>query len=1193
MKNSVMAFAAALAVFAAVAKDVDFAVPQGTDGLRVAVRLADRKSASLVLVHADGEETVRLEPAAQIDYEQWIPRWERMRRERRKQELPKGKTYPETLVKFTCGEKSGWFGIASAILPYFEGWDGIYDHSYVEEHISEWQKRYPALAERTFRLEFRYDAAKNRMAAWLDGSYAGVSPRKGRFRQVKVAGGAGLVASVEPFSPEPPSEMLKLAAQPDYLRVHPALREKAKLSVPTGDTMIEGVPMTVWKPEESFDQGLVRETSHRTEVATLGLLNRTAWANGPEYLQWSIPSGFWCEAWVLCAAVPGGEGGKKAQPVVGTRFGRISIGGNLGRTVLDVERLPDEASVKAAPAKDARAKIVGKLTYHPGANGPAKSVPLWLVRHRLDAGEVLSTINGSGRLDFGFVGAGEWNGAPRSSVQIFGCTLVRAPADMAVEESVWANVFTDAEPAKTAVRLTATKADVKGTLEWRIGNEKFAVKKSGSFPVALSAAGAEQRFELDLAMPEPGWYSLDWILRAADGRELYTHEASFALLGRDTREAGLESPYVAAPYFNAYDAALAEKKPKTKGFRGGYRRCTGDREGLLKLMHKLGFRRSWQRLTVDENEFPGTPWGVAEVQCSFADQLKEAKFAVTDKEMQALFEKEAATVAGLREKFPHLDTFAIFQGGLPREVSQEVLGKQPVKKYLYRGKNGDSGVYCLTELCRFLRKRFPWLKLRFANTGASSERVAQWVRRGFDLNLVDELGSAARGHRRLPELAADHYAPGTLWALKETGRLLGMKKPAVGAGAEYTVRSERRVNRGDPANLRPAAYAARDWLIALAQGSRTVTFGSIEDSGDGPYDIVSGSSGLCRMFPTSYPKRTLAVLATLTKVLDRPVFSRRVPTGRNTLYALEFRRDRQVKDFAYAFWTPEYASEIELRFAVGAKVRKVTAFGVESDFTEKTLVVGEMPVYLVSDKPVAKVAVKKDLAGESPPKTAKKVYAPSIKNVEVVQHGQAAAKKKKKTNPRPLPSVPNASLGEFKARDTFDPVHGKILELKLETRSAGFPKVLSEYCVLDFQNTAKVDLLNPAGSLGVWVKGNGGFGRVGFVLRRGATGFGGEGEPVVLYPGNNGWIDFDGWQYLSLALKPDDVRTDYSGYELTGLVVGSSRTVLDPVEMQKVTDPVAIGEILHSTPGEPVRDHDELWMRHREHDPLDTAFTAK
>lgn len=611
------------------------------------------------------------------------------------------------------------------------------------------------------------------------------------------------------------------------------------------------------------------------------------------------------------------------------------------------------------------------------------------------------------------------------------------------------------------------------------------------------------------------------------------------------------------------------------------------------MIRKAGYHKGWHEIVSNEWQYADYPYTLTE----WAAKMPGWSNTFTNEaEREAFFEKDAVEFAKLRERYPHLNTITLFHENPPRRLASEVYGET---KPAVDGARPDSPkmgvsrskVDYMNAYFRYMHRRLPGVHFRVGNNSTASERIAEWARVGLDLNEIDELGSEVMSFRAIPELAADIRSVGTMWALKETGRLFGMTNAQVGASSEFVFRPERRVNRADPHHLRQTAYAVRDYLVSLGHGCPYIVSGHIEDCFSAYYDSDWGASGQCRPYPLSYPKRIYTALATLTKVLDKPVFRRRVPTGENTAYAFEFARDRKVKDFAYAFWTPEHGVGLTLRFAHEVSLTHVDAFGAERVEKGRTFsfAAGELPRYAIVSEPVESIETGAHpvaaaptgylpVPKETPDPDFKAPFARARKHIDWKLHHLWQARSR-------VPSVPYGFWGPFENRVVEDPDAGTILECVPVGDAAGVPKVSFQYEFLRMDELfpvkdSVITYEDPRG-LGIWVRGNGGFGRIGFVFETRSSEIYPE-DQRILWPGNDGWIDFHGWQYLTVPFTSADRRKSLAGYRFVGVIVGSGRFALDPLEMRPVDKPVAIGNVYWENE---LKDHttdDDAWVSDRQ-----------
>jgi len=108
------------------------------------------------------------------------------------------------------------------------------------------------------------------------------------------------------------------------------------------------------------------------------------------------------------------------------------------------------------------------------------------------------------------------------------------------------------------------------------------------------------------------------------------------------------------------------------------------------------------------------------------------------------------------------------------------------------------------------------------------------------------------------------------------------------------------------------------------------------------YNTVWGE-GVVSRYPLAQPYPQFTSQAVLTRILDCAKFIRMVPTGSYTVYALEFKHD---KDCIYALWTPRGEVNVKLDFG-GVPVKRIGFYGEESPFTGENAVITKEPCYFV------------------------------------------------------------------------------------------------------------------------------------------------------------------------------------------------------------------------------------------------------
>ena len=1048
------------------------------------------------------------------------------------------------------------------LYPHFHEGRGCYDHENVTRLMPEWTRDLALFPTREYGFRLVPDAANARTLVYLDGSLMACLPgvrtvaKVGRTREggtIEVISQGAVKMRFSPSREELPS-------LPG--RAHGALAAGALLSVAVGATEVAGVPMTVWTPAESLDLGRHRATTANRDLSWNPLMERTPWSVGAEYMQWSVRAERWRYAWVLCAEIS--EAGRRA--CVGTQLAKFGSGCSAGSVDLSRTYLDD-------PPDDPRVAIreVGTLTYADAQTGETLQTPLYLVRHPLDVSVLGSRAEGQLALDFEFVGCGTAGTNPRSSVQVFGCTLEAAPFAFSVANDVRGNIFElDGSKRAAGFDLAATRDGARGHCEYRIYDPAFATLEEGRIDFALGAAGERRHFELDLEKWGVGWYGLDLVFFDEEGVEVTRHEASFAVLAPDDREAGYDSPYACWP------------QPD------GAHNSNPDDAEILEVMRKAGYRKTWHPPCGSEDDAAalGHRVTLSSVGLGF---MKPGEPVASEAEMAARLDAAVAEYRELFAKFPHCEVIQLLheQGG--REIAKELTGALTPQKGVYRGfcqpweDTYDYVAYFCTEYARRMRREFPGKKIMLGNGSSSSELVAVLVRHGFDLSLVDQLGIESKGFSSLPELNANLESPGMLWALRETGRVFGGDHLAVNACNEFVFRPERRLARTAPLRtvMRMTDYALRDCLLALGHGCSTISVGHLEDCNDAYYETNWGAGGQCAFYPFSYPKRMYAALATLTRALDCPQFLRRLPTGELTAYALEFRRNRRTPDYAYALWTPRYGATLAVRFPSGADVRLRGTFGAETVLApaedgEVRVEIGSSPCYLIASQAAEDARVVAHAAPEVPSGTS---FATG-RSLGLADFSFGAKPGGDWANAY---GIPPPAAGAFAAAEVADEELRRLtgvpsaLELTLR-REGELPDVIWEHAQLDLAVPVGFKL-SETGRIGIYVRGNGSFSQVQLLVKPKK----GTAAAWCLKPGTDGgYVDFDGWQLLTAAL-PASAPDRFGGrddLQVSAVVCGSARRALDPIEMTDVTANLRLGPIVVAprTEGEDiVTDHVHTW----------------
>lgn len=978
---------------------------------------------------------------------------------------------------------------------------------------------------------------------WMDGRYCGRVDTKAPLRQVtlKLQAGAA-VREVRTFNRTDTGQFLPLEVR----RIaRPGVMKDASVSLQPGLQQVQDVPMIVADGPSNADVGMAREMQGLRALETNENTSRTSLDAMPESLHFSVPQAFYHRAWVLCAV----EADPKRDPVLTTRLTRFGVSGRGGAMADTTLTLP-RGDEKPGPGIES----VGTVQYT-AADGSKIATPLYRVQVDLKIGQILDLLADNKDpyapmkigpyLDFEFLGkCGDLEvqtdrrrkpvPTSTSAVHVFGVTLERAPVELRLKQAQPGNIFHNDEKPQTTFVL---RADVAGTylLRWAVTDLANTVLQQHERAVDL-LAGDDADITVPLAMPNLGWYGLNITLADGRGRPLLQHDAAFALLGRDTRTAGYESPF------------------GTWWF-GGVHYTTRDVNIAGPLLFKAGMRRTtilWTRDT--EADF--APWKISLNQIRWPFRLADLE------DWPAAENRAQKAISELLVRFPHCQYVDLFHESYdPGTYPPELYGEKYSARDAALAQREDQLYELGVKAARFLRARFPQLKIIAGNSGGSSGIVAVMLRRGFPRDLIDYLGSETTGQTIAPEKLTPHTTAG-IWLMAETARKLGYDIPLAGC-FEFTCRAQR-----DLGAQRLAQWYTRDVLLGLANRFPTISPAVIEDVGNAYYDTLWGASGLCERSPLHYPKPAYVALATLTQVLDSAKLVRQIDTGSSSAYALEFERGGQR---IYALWTPRGLCEMEFQFPLDTDVTRIGFYGhpetLRTSGRRLTLAADSAVSYIVAPAAATNIrAGRRSFPGHQPP-PGTQVISP----MDDLAQWQLAPAEQPLTNHLRRP-------GRFELRQVHDAQKGACIELQLKP-TGELPAVVGEYTALRLKHP--VSIPGRPHTVGIWVKGDSSWGRIYWEIEdargerwRSSGGF--EGGDW----GNHAAIDFDGWCFMTFPLTSDspvkhlepapglgqwehqggDGRLDFP-LKLNGLFVMTHRQSLNLTRMQPVSHPVRLRDV--------------------------------
>jgi len=917
----------------------------------------------------------------------------------------------------------------------------------------------------------------------------------------------------------------------------PGAMKDAVLSVPTGPQTIGGVPMIVRAGAGSVDVGVVKEMKGSWALECDEYLSRTALDGMPETAHFAVPMATYTRCYALCAVEPSPE----KDPIITARLTRFARSGRaeaISDTTLTLPR--GDAPLPSGVTR------VGTVRYD--MDGGSIEIPLLLVEFKSKPGDILDLLSMDSDphasmmrrpyLDFEFVGklrglSAQWDGRRKPdnrstcAVHVFGVTLERSPVDLRLTPAQPGNIYHNDEKPEMTATLTATRP-CEVELAWQTRDINAPPLRKGSENLSFPAAGDTKEIVVSLAMAQVGWYGIDITVGDGDGQELLRHSASFALLGRDSRKAGYDSPYGTWWFARAHYGA-------------------GDKEVAGPMLFKAGLRKTtfgWCKYS----EADMAPWKIT------LNQISSRAAPRNRDDREAAYAEAEAKVKELRERFPHCRSALIFH----ESYAHYIPGELRDAKHVERAASVDRAKALVergTFAAEFYRQRFPDLKLLVGNTSSSVSIIAALLRHGFDPKHIDYIGVEAVGQTSMPEKLWEGGTQG-IWLAREAARKFGHDLPVTGC-YEFTARTDR--NLGPQ---RHAEWIVRDVLLCHAYGFKHINPAIIHDVGNAYFNTLWGPGGLCRRNPLLYPKPAYVAFATVTKVLDQVTPLGRLATGSTTVYAFEFKR--AAGDLAYALWTARGKAELRLECAERADIALVDLYG-----RQKKISIGQdrrldvacstAPVYVVSPVKIQSI----DIIGRSfdpPPDSFAVANRMDRLGEWRLQEGDLSL-----SNPTSR-SLPIRVAGDFELAQVEDKGKGQCLELRLNKKGT-LPDIVSEYAVMKLRSAVPVP--GKPDRIGLWVRGDSGWGKIVFEIqdRTGAL-WRTEGA-YHDWPGDLS-ICHDGWRYLDFPIDGSSTERNISAgrrwksnsprrdariqfpIKIVGLYVVMNRRALDLSEMRDV-----------------------------------------
>jgi hypothetical protein len=622
-----------------------------------------------------------------------------------------------------------------------------------------------------------------------------------------------------------------------------------------------------------------------------------------------------------------------------------------------------------------------------------------------------------------------------SGVKIAGITLEKSPLQMRVSSKETGHAFFEPQKPAFQVRLTNITAAAQAyelnlTLTHFDGSTLSVIQK-GSVPAEQSA-----EIPLEVSTAKRGYHDVVVTLKDGGGRVLLERKTSCCLLPPDTRKHRDTSP------FGTWDFCGGHFTPDDPDITGPLYVKLGLRYGMFSF--KPDKRAKYGILAGNEPNIYES--GVK----GWEDFLK----STPDQPPIALLFHETAVSGKHITRVP--DLFC------------EVPYKFDAEEQKTFQKIRDAALKTAKEM----RAKYPNVHLRLGN-GPLPVKEAMYQAK-FPPELFDSGGNEAGCFGRPPEAQPPDCVAynASIWMDRRMLDTYGYRDKPVSLCLEtcYPATSPGNVPMRDQAD-----YLVRHALHALAWEMKQIKLGQICDMGNGYYFSNWGAIGFVNSKPELNVKPSFVALATLTRVLDGAKFVRVVPMGSPALYGLEFTRPDGTQ--AHAFWTLRGKRPVRLLTDKPGPWTLINDQGIETPILAGNGVVeielSSSLVYLVGAGRVEGVGPRSPVYAEKPAGKAT-VLSPLADLADWTIEA----------NRDPELEYYDFMCPRRKGDFTFTPItsfEGKDKVLKVTPFPVRHGKdTMPMYAVLAHKTGIPVP--DKPTEIGVWVNGNGGWGRLMFEL---------------------------------------------------------------------------------------------------------------
>ncbi|MCE9562772.1 MAG: hypothetical protein K8U57_12065 [Planctomycetes bacterium] len=708
-----------------------------------------------------------------------------------------------------------------------------------------------------------------------------------------------------------------------------------------------------------------------------------------------------------------------------------------------------------------------------------------------------------------------------SSVHVYALTAERPAADVRLEASAYAHVWTAPEEPSYTVTVRNRRGPARD-VQLELTTKSLDGKQSTAHRSVLKLPADGEARETIKVTPKAFGYH-DVALRVVDGDQTRVERRSLAYLRADTRDRG-DWDFGRGPLFGFWNWGGGHNTPSADKqllvmAKGGIESTPGSFEEYT-ARHGDAARKVMEDYKLFTLKFAGA--GDHYITGKFAGELKTLGLAKAKENfLKTLNERKSA--AGPHSRPLFLSFYAepsigpVTHGIFPKFIGEPETPFTPYEKERY-----DLFLNGFVEGAKIVREHFPGVKCLLPHGDPAFSMHFLQRNQKEVAPLIDGVCVDIPCFERLPEQQFHQVALHRLYMTRKEMADAGIRKPLLPMYEGPCVPS----GPGALTDQEQADITIRNSLVLLAYGV------DVQNGGFPAFDTASywGEQhygfGVLNRVSLETPKVAYTAMATLTRHLNRCNYHKWVPTGSLNTFALQFKHYKSGK-LVHVMWTLRGTRPATLAVPAGATVAVFDQNDNEVELGRTgntfTFTLGQSPCYVEGLTADAEIVLgPADHSDVKPGEYAKKLGNPGDGTWAI------ATQKEAEYEGSHLPYI-----YRFPTKMTAKPVDAPPAQGGTAL-AVHFPQPEKErvfvphYSVL---TPAKpIPIPGKASHLGLWVKAAGDWGRAVYFLQDA------KGESWISVGTRGAWncddlhswtsFNFDGWRYLRMELPAN------SGHDL-------------------------------------------------------------